>query len=128
MGYRSFSAGAERRAGVEGWPGAVTGAASSADSGGARAWARDLGWRVSPEQRKGEEGREQGVEGPGAREGGPAQNLPPAPLRPSPLPRRGLLSTGWPCAPQRSEFLPGPRQESAETGARPGGSTGGPRR
>lgn len=40
----------------------------------------------------------------------------------------GLLSTSWPCAPQRSEFLPGPRRESAETGAHPGGSTDGPRR
>ena len=34
------------------------------------------------------------MEGPGTREGGPAQNLPPAPLLLSPLPRRGAAEYG----------------------------------
>lgn len=69
------------------------------------------------------------MEGLGARKGGPRSESAAC----SPWDSRlrlaaGLLSRGWLCAPQRSEFLPGPRRESAETRARPGGSAGEPRR
>lgn len=85
--------------------------------------------RVPPEYRRGVEGGELGVEGLGAREGGPrAASAACSPRGCRLRLAAGLVAVGCLCAPRRSEFLPGPRRESAETRARPGGSAGGLRR
>lgn len=56
--------------------------------------------------------RGSGVEGLGAREGGPsAESVACSPCGSRLRLAAGLLSMGWRCAPQRSEFLPGPRRE-----------------
>lgn len=83
--------------------------------------------RVFPEWRRGEEGGELGVEGLGKVD--PAQNLQSAVCSPCGS-RLRLAAALYRLALRTAALrvLTGPRRESAETRARPGGSAGGPRR